>query len=291
MAWLRRAATGALFAALLLGCATLSERPPIQCPPPGAQAGDLALVSWNIHGLPFPLTRWLAQRVDNVAAQVLHCGPDVVLLQEAWFEHDAAQLERRLGVHYARVVDASAVTDGAWFGIFGFRRGGLLAFIRSQENVVSEFEVFADTATAIRELDVLSSKGMQLFVLPGQRMTLVNTHLQAQYGPGKEYPEVRSKQIAQLLRRVEKLTGPAIVAGDFNTDAGDRLYGVLTGPLDDLTAGLRKREGIADRDWIDYVFATRGAGVAVAGDLLLRNVAPDDPFSDHNGIWLRVRTR
>lgn len=307
MRWLRRVLACVVLCVLFQGCATLTGAANIPCPPAegGRQDGEITLLSWNIHGLPF--TKALDTRMDNIADEILLCRPDVVLLQEAWLESIAARLESRLAAGYVRVRDSASVHAGL-HGVLGVRRGGLLSFLRTEgvwrlepPGSASLFETYTSSAPwyRISELDGVAYKGMQRFVIAdgARRLIVVNTHLQAQYGDRRRYEEVREDQIAQLVNATRKSEGAAVVvAGDFNTNARERLYDALLGHFVDLTAGIRKSHGGGthfgngrETGWIDYLFATRAGASAVARDaILIKNSGEDDPFSDHHGIWMRL---
>lgn len=239
----------------------------------------------------------------NIADEIRLCGPDVVLLQEAWFERIATLLEKHLGGAYARVPDDSGVRAGL-HGILGVRRGGLLAFVRvgsawklEPPGQSSAFTIYESAAPWYKlwELDGVSSKGIQRFALrSGERhLIVINTHLQSQYGKCREYERVRSEQIGQIVRESGDSVHVVLVAGDFNTNADEKLHDVLVSDFEDLTGPLRERSGGGthydkgkESGWIDYVFARRGKRVVVRGARLITNIAEDDPYSDHHGVWV-----
>jgi endonuclease/exonuclease/phosphatase family metal-dependent hydrolase len=274
------------------GC---GEPAPLSRPAPD---GNVRLVSWNVHALPFDATRH--QRLDNIAGEIARRSPDLVLLQEVWLEDDAARLACRLNADYERVPDAGAVK-----GLFGHRRGGLLAFVRRssawQVQGQASFEEYTASAPWYRleELDGIAGKGFQGFTVSDgmRRVAVVNTHLQAQYPTrGNPYEAERLQQIRQLLAHAGKDHGAQalLVAGDFNVREEERAhYAALAGGFADLTADYRRACGcgtFVDRSgseswWIDYVFARRADGGPVATRLeRIRNRGRDDPFSDHHGL-------
>ena len=269
--------------------------------------GRLAVISWNVHGLPFDPS--LDARLDRVAQEILRRRPDLVLLQETWITDAAERLDCRLRGEYRVVPDPDNVTAG-WLGFYGHRRGGLLALVRRDSPwqldpaVAPRFEEFRATGPwerLLEERDAVAGKGIQGFTVGdgSRRMKVLNTHLQAQYGP-RTYAEVRSAQIGQVLDRAkENGADVVLVAGDFNTSPRERtLYGTLTGVLRDLTAEFRRacRCGTlagpnrTTRHWFDYVLARAAGTAAVESSMdLIRNRAANDPYSDHHGIWLEMR--
>jgi endonuclease/exonuclease/phosphatase family metal-dependent hydrolase len=292
----------AIAAALAIqGCTSVEmdqgcgEPAPLSRPSPD---GNLRLVSWNVHALPFDATRH--QRLDNVAGEIARRSPDLVLLQEVWLEADAARLSCRLAALYERVRDAETVLRP-----FGYRRGGLLAFVRRssawQLHGEASFEQYTAAAPWYRleELDGIAGKGFQGFTVSDgiRRVAVVNTHLQAQYpARGNPYEAERLQQIRQLVAQAGKDHGAEalLVAGDFNVREEENAhYRTLTGTLEDVTADYRRACGcgtFVDRSgseswWIDYVFARRADGGAVAAHFeRIRNRGRDDPFSDHHGL-------
>lgn len=305
-ALLRRVAAGVLVAVALQGCVTLSGKPGIQCANPASQEdGRIAILSWNIHGLPF--TKAVKQRMDNIADEILLCRPDVVLLQEAWLERFAERIESRLGSVYARIGDGAEVHRGL-YGLLGIRRGGLLSFVRADSNwrqepsgSLSLFTTYDRSAPWYRlsELDGLSHKGIQRFTLTDGRrqLVLINTHLQSQYGKNRDYEEVRESQIAQLVRESgASLRQVVVIAGDFNTNADERLHDTLVKDFRELTEKLRKNSGNGthydkgkESGWIDYIFLRRPVtSVRVHDAMLIVNSSEDDPYSDHHGVWIRL---
>ncbi len=295
---------------LLYGCASPIDG--AECAAPRAAiaapaTGELKLISWNVHGLPFDET--LGERVDRIAAEILLRRPDLVLLQEAWMDGSAERFDCRLRGEYARVPDPAGVAAGP-LSYFGHRRGGLLAMVRRDSpwqldaSVVPQFVEYDAAGPLHRifdERDGIAGKGIQRFAVGDgdRRVVVLHTHLQARYAD-RRYEDVRAAQIRQLLRLVEKPGGDVVlVAGDFNTSPGEpALYGALTETLRDLTATVREqcRCGTlagarrTDAHWIDYVLARANASVTIEARAdLIRNRAPRDPFSDHHGIWVEKR--
>ena len=297
-----------LAALLLFGGAAVAA----ECAAPGATVaapatGKLTLISWNVHGLPFDATR--EKRVDNVATEIRRLKPDLVLLQEAWLAGTAEQLDCRLRDLYERLPDAAGVRSGL-LSLYGHRRGGLLALVRrdspwkadaSVEHRFTEYDASGPWYRVFEERDGIAGKGVQSFgVSDGStRIAVLHTHLQAQY-PERRYEEVRAAQIGQLLEQARQPGFDVmLVAGDLNTHAGETaLYGKLVAELTDLTTDYRKACGCGtlagairrETDWIDYVLARPAAAVKVAWKVeQILNSGPDDPYSDHHGLWLEMK--
>jgi endonuclease/exonuclease/phosphatase family metal-dependent hydrolase len=283
-----------------------------ECAAPGATVtapatGRLTLVSWNVHGLPFDAT--LEKRVDNIAAEIRRLKPDLVLLQEAWLAGTAEQLDCRLRDLYERLPDAAGVRSGL-LSLYGHRRGGLLALVRrdspwkrdaSVEHRFTEYGASGPWYRVFEERDGIAGKGVQGFGLGDgvTRIAVLHTHLQAQY-PGRRYEDVRAAQIGQLLEQTRQPGfDMTLLAGDLNTHAGEAaLYGMLTAELTDLTTDYRKACGCGtlagdarqEAHWIDYVLARPAPAVKLGWKVeQIRNAGPDDPYSDHHGLWLEMR--
>jgi endonuclease/exonuclease/phosphatase family metal-dependent hydrolase len=289
----RAAALAALIA--IQGCASMGYE---SCgePAPVSRAapdGELRLVSWNVHALPFDATR--GRRLDNIAGEIARRAPDLVLLQEVWLEGDAARLECRLAARYEPVA--------------GRRRGGLVAFVRRssawQARGEASFERYSAAAPwyRLRELDGIAGKGFQGFTLAdgARSVAVVNTHLQAQYpARGNPYAAERLQQIRQLVAYAQKDHGAdaLLVAGDFNVREDERAhYAALSAGLTDLTSEYRRGCGCgtfversgAETWWIDYVFARRADRGPVAARVeRIRNRGRDDPYSDHHGLSVEL---
>lgn len=258
---------------------------------------QLRLVTWNLHGP--PLARRQKERFREAAQHILGSTPplpDLVLLQEVWFRSAAAHLIEILGPHY-QAIDVPPTS-------FPGRAGGLLTLLRRDSGwslAEHAFEAFRSNAPAWRiwEGDGMASKGVQQLTITSgsQRVVVLNTHLQAQYGE-RSYPEVRAGQVHQLNTLVRKIPSelPIVIAGDFNTRPSEELYTRLTDTWIDLTEGLRQRctcgTTVADdkpEEWIDYVFVRRIPGWRVHAERTERlECTTVDAPSDHHGLDVTV---
>ncbi len=271
---------------------------------------DLRLVSWNVHALPGAPDR--AGRLARVADWLLADGdaaPDVVALQEVWTREDAEPLVERLAPVYE-----SVGTPPNWFG---FRKGGLLAFVRrasgwrvDRDTRRTRFHEFRAEAPDWRlwEGDGFGDKGVQRVELVGAddaRLVVLNTHLQAQYLHG--WTAVRRAQLAELELALGPLEGdpPVLLAGDLNTRADEPFFrdALLTRWID-LTVTERVRCGCGtavptpspqdpapEPHWIDFVMARRDPAwrFEMRGLERILSPRPDHPYSDHHGLDARLR--
>ena len=253
----------------------------------------LKLLSWNLHGLAWPLSKDPVGRMNRVAAKVCELLPDVVLLQEVWTRSHMERLVSGLGSDWTPTCVKRV----------GAPRGGLLTLVRESAGwrirSAPEFHAFAASAPVwkIWEGDGLGGKGALAVELEhdGQHICALNTHLQSQYS-GSSYTEIREAQLIELGKVVEQFHPalPALVAGDFNTDAREPLYSHILALGTDLTAKARAmdhhgttanpRDGRPE--WIDYVVAANSNGWEVSTNLeLIENQRADYPYSDHSGLF------
>lgn len=258
----------------------------------------LKLLSWNLHGLPWPLSKDPGGRIDRVIAKVRELSPDVALLQEVWFGSLVDRLATALQPDWIPICVK---------GRIGGPRGGLLAFVsasaRWRARAAPEFHAFAASAPAwkVWEGDGLGGKGILTVELERgeHRVCAVNTHLQSQY-PGIGYAEVRHAQLIQLREKMSHLHAslPAIVAGDFNTDSRESLYSLVAALGTDLTAEARERYNCGTHadsrgespEWIDYIVAANSHAWTASANLeLIANQRADVPYSDHSGLFCTLR--
>jgi endonuclease/exonuclease/phosphatase family metal-dependent hydrolase len=272
---------------------------------------QLHVISWNLHGV--PTVAPMETRLARVAEQISLRGPDLVLFQEVWFEGDARTLDSLLGPGYSRVEDSWAVNLSLLSALSGFRRGGLLTYVRKEDAggwkaSRSEFRRFDRSPPwyhrPFDEGDGLSAKGIQYFRLErsGDQLIVFNTHLQSQY-PKDTYGDARIAQIAQLQELASTFPRQELilVAGDFNTWPDEsEIYGLIIkswqdkAPWHDLTAPFRleNKDAVTHLEpderpahWIDYVLLRAPSERAIDPRLrLLKSRSIDCPYSDHHGL-------
>src|SRR5262245_47876104 len=61
---------------------------------------DLKLVTWNVHGLPWPLSQDKSYRLGGIAGVIRQVAPDFILLQEVWRPDDARDFVESFGDRY-----------------------------------------------------------------------------------------------------------------------------------------------------------------------------------------------
>jgi endonuclease/exonuclease/phosphatase family metal-dependent hydrolase len=260
-----------------------------------ACAGDvcLTMVSWNLHGLPWPITTDPGGRMARVGERVRAAAPRIAAFQEVWTRGYARRLARALGPDWTPL-DVKRAAGGP--------RGGLIVFVRESEGwavrAAPEFRPYEAHAPWWRLLegDGASGKGYLTVHLAydGRPFDLIDTHLQSQY-PGDDHRAVRAAQVAQLRGGVSRMDPavPLIIAGDFNTDWREDLYSSAAVLGADLTEEFHRRCGCGTvfdsqdgrRPWIDYILsANPGRWRASAKTGLIANRGADDPYSDHDGL-------
>jgi endonuclease/exonuclease/phosphatase family metal-dependent hydrolase len=257
---------------------------------------SLKILSWNLHGLAWPLSRDPGGRMDRAGAKIRELSPDVALLQEVW-----------LGSHVDRLTRA---LQPDWIPSCIRRRGrgpngGLITFVNAsagwRARAAPQFHAFTASAPIwkVWEGDGIGGKGVLAVELErgDQRISAVNTHLQSQY-PGIDYVEVREAQLLELRETVSRLDAsvPAIVAGDFNTDSHESLYSIISSLGKDLTAasrevGNRGTTAHPERpEWIDYIVAANSDAWIVSANLeLIENQKADVSYSDHSGLFCTLK--
>jgi len=255
----------------------------------------VSIVSWNVWGLPF---HHAPSRLPRVVERIRSIGPDFVILQEVWL--------RPYATHFRNAFE-NRYDFAEYKSIAPLRTGGLLVLAdrsRGWHVTGTRFVEFRRTAPFWRvwEMDGLSGKGFLVVDVrndDGTSLRLIATHLQSQYGKGREYEEVRGAQLTQLNDFVRSYAAtPIVLAGDFNTtpkgnDA--KLYhSFADGMWTDFTAIARAKclplekcgthfNGTAlTNEWIDYIFA-RPESLAAATVDLIRNQPPLS-LSDHEGV-------
>ncbi len=258
-------------------------------------AHSLRVLSWNVHGLPFQSSTMT--RLQRIGGKIRELRPDVVLLQEVWFGMYARALRRALQAEYEAVSAARRITR--------WPRGGLLAFIRRRSGWVAVDWTFVRYEARapwyhIAEGDGIAGKGALAVELRRgrQSLTVVDTHLQAQYPHwGRRYPRQRQAQLQQLNRFLDRSFAAAavLIAGDFNTSTSDDPCASALAPVGrDLTVEERNscRRGThfdtasGHNEWIDYVMV-RNVNVHAEVERI-ENTGADRPYSDHDGILVRL---
>ena len=261
--------------------ATLAATPALPAAQP-APAAQLSVLSYNVHGLPWPLTKGRPKALhairDRLTAMRLKGDqPHLVLLQEA-FSGDAKAIARKTGYKYVvngparddRVAEpADSRTqqfaradrklkgegDGTW------EDSGLLVL---SDYPVLDMKRMPYARSACAGFDCLANKGVVLVrvAVPGaaQPLTVVDTHMNSRGASGVGHSRAdtaygwQAEQLRAFVRDNVPAAAPAIVAGDFNI--GKTAYrramitgggGVLPGAADALRTALGNGLRLADQ--------------------------------------------
>lgn len=242
----------ALFAIAATLMAT-SALPPAQPAPPE----HLSVMSYNVHGLPWPMTRGRAKALrairDRLAGmRVTGDQPHLVLLQEA-FTGDAKAIALKTGYKYVvngpsrgdRVAETAGprtkqfARGGHWLkgeGDGTLADSGLLVL---SDYPVLEVKRMPYARHACAGFDCLANKGMVLVrvAVPGaaQPLTVVDTHMNSRGASGVRHRRAdtayawQAEQLRTFVRNNVPAAAPAIVAGDFNIGRTDYRRAMITG--------------------------------------------------------------
>lgn len=211
---------------------------------PAPFAGELSVLTYNVHGLPWPLT-WarpgdflrMADRLQTLRTQGR--APQVVVLQEA-FTQDARRMGAYAGYRYiangpdAATLNSAAPTAADSALVAGERwiKGeGIGKTLGSGLQILSDYPIvrtraLAFPAFACAGYDCLANKGavMVTIRLPGTagEVDVVTTHLNARgasgVGDDRADPAYRlqAESLGRFIRDNHDPARPLIVAGDFN---------------------------------------------------------------------------
>lgn len=251
---------------------------------PMVQADDFSVMTYNIHGMPWPIADDRSADLIAIGARMrqLHWlgkAPRVALIQEA-FTAKAKAIAHASGYRYAAfgpgddgsvavalppgVSDATLRSDASWAkgeGVGKWEDGGLM--------ILSDYPIvrvrrMAYSADACAGYDCLAAKGAILaeLALPdGRRVEIVNTHLNSRHASGVSTDRanrawlVQVGELREFIGKHRNRALPLIVGGDLNV--GHDLVRQLG--LADMTAGL-------DRNGIDALHTLHDHGVAMGTD-------------------------
>lgn len=231
-------------AALLAAAPSAGTRSPPPRIDPIRFNGDLSVMTYNIHGLPWPLAWGRPADFSRIAAtlQMLRAqgrNPHVIVLQEA-FTSEAQALGRVAGYRYvadgpdedAASAEPPAPADLRFAAGESWSHGeGIGKYVGSGLQILSDFPIVSVRGMvfpsfACAGFDCLANKGALLarISLPGRPdpVDIVTTHLNSRRA--SRVDDARSNhahtlQIACLtgfIRRYHDPRDPLIVAGDFN---------------------------------------------------------------------------
>jgi endonuclease/exonuclease/phosphatase family metal-dependent hydrolase len=220
------------------------ERPP-ELPP--STDDSLRLVTFNAWGVPFRDRH--DDLLDRVAPVLERYAPDVVVLQEIWFEEDAERVAESL-----RSIGLTHEVHHASDAVLAQGSAGLM--IASRWPIVHhDFHPFRAGRLPIRpwHVDWFSGKGVATATIdhPSGRYRIGTAHLQADYD-GVVYTDVRLAQGAELVAAMGWRPVHA-VAGDFNSRPDELEHRMLVEAL-----GVRS---IDSGEGVDDILVREGVGI------------------------------
>jgi endonuclease/exonuclease/phosphatase family metal-dependent hydrolase len=221
--------------------------------PPLPGGGEISVLTYNVHGLPWPLSSGRPTALREIGDELSemrrdHREPDIVLIQEG-FTGSVARLIRTSGYAYwaqgpgrsDRVRDPAlkgAMPKGSVHhpevgeGWGKFTGAGL--YILSNYPIV---HVETQAYKFCAGWDCLANKGVMLaqIAIPGlpEPIDVVNTHLNSRHAarvPVSWSIQAYATQVAQLRRFIDSrrtAASPLLVGGDFNVKGAPDRYSLL----------------------------------------------------------------
>lgn len=221
-----------------------SPPPQVAIARPAPFDGSLSVLTYNVHGLPWPFAKDRPAALHQIAARLaaMHAdgtAPQIVVLQEA-FSSAAADIGREAGYRFVvrgpdahqRGTDPDGTPDAGFLAhaswTHGETEGPLLG---SGLLILSDYPIVATESIAYPRdgcagYDCLANKGAVLarVAIPGQAtpVDIVTTHLNCRERTGvavTRADEAYRRELATLTAFVARAHDPQlpiIVAGDFN---------------------------------------------------------------------------
>ncbi|WP_176598136.1 MULTISPECIES: endonuclease/exonuclease/phosphatase family protein [Sphingobium] len=244
-------------AALIAAAPSADRRDP---PPPAGPprfGGELSVMTYNIHGLPWPMAWGRPADFARIATTLQRLrterrNPQIVLLQEA-FTSEARTIGRAAGYRYildgpgedAASLQPPAPADLRFAAAESWSHGeGIGKWVGSGLQILSDFPIVGAHAMvypgyACAGFDCLANKGAMLvrISLPGggDPVDVVTTHLNSRRAsdvPDERSNQAHDRQLACLTAFIRRFHDPRdalIVAGDFNAGQTQARRGDLIG--------------------------------------------------------------
>ncbi len=223
---------------------------------PSTETIQLRVVTYNVWGLPTVLTPKKRVRLQTIADRVVELAPDVLVLQEVWFQDDAEFLIGAL--------EPAGMKHTHRFESWGFGSG--LLVLSRYPLTSTEFREFSDGKRVPwnpLHVDWAARKGVGTVRVetPLGPVDLAGTHLQAAYGT-QDYLAVQLGQVVEAADHLKQFNlrkgeprPPLVVAGDLNA-AFDAL------PFKTLRSRLGLSEA-APKQGIDAILYRSGERLSV----------------------------
>ena len=236
--------------------------------------GSLSVLTYNVHGLPWPFAKGRPAAFRQIAARLADMrgdgtAPQIVVLQEA-FTGAAARIGREAGYRYVaygpkasqRGAPPDDVADGAFLAHARWNRGETEGpLLDSGLVILSDYPIIATESVAYPRdacagYDCLANKGAVLarVAIPGLAapVDIVTTHLNCRERTGvavtradQAYQRELSTLVA-FITRVHDATLPLIVAGDFNVGKSAPRNAMIAATVTDLAAQPAMATLVAD---------------------------------------------
>jgi len=263
---------------------------------------QLRLLSLNVWGLPWPISRVPDERIRRIARQLPALELDAVGFQEAWSADARAVLVQ--GGHQAGL-------PYAWHRDEALGNGGILVLSRwpIRETRYTTFDL-GGLPQRVQHFDYYGGKGFAQCVLdtPAGEFELFATHLHAGYGKrgdADEYFGHRAAQAIELALGVATSSRPLAVLGDLNAELHSDEMRILLGatgltdtamaagnPESTLVSDApRAAEASAPAKRIDYVLARSGTRLGIhpltsrrTFDVPFLLEGREEAHSDHYGV-------
>ena len=260
---------------------------------PTAFAYDFKVLSWNVYMLPKPIKKSLQNtRTRIIPAQLKETDYDLIFMQEAFtsgFRGQVAKAMKKTHPHtyYLKLPSFP-------YPFFG---SGLFVLSKFPLKLVDHLYFRSCT-----DADCLASKGaamMEITLPGGQKIQVVNTHLQATQRAGS----IRMKQLGQIRAMMAKRSDPQVpqfLIGDLNIDPNEPEfplglsllgmdYARLTGPILWTTGRTNPcfKAG-SSHQWVDHMWFDNYSGISTT-DMRVRNFEFERngktcPSSDHHAV-------
>ena len=239
----------AMTTALLAGFAGYAGRAadvpsagPLQAPPVAHIGTELQVLTYNVHGLPWPVVSLRAPQLAAIGQRLaalhrLGRAPQVAVIQEA-FTADARAIARQSGYRYAAYgpgEDAAqllqdAQSDVLERGAHWWKGEGVGKWVGSGLILLSDYPItrvhrLSYSSQACAGFDCLAAKGALLarLTLPGGRaVDVATTHLNSRRASGVAYDRanrawlVQTEQLRAFIAAHRDPGVPLVLGGDFN---------------------------------------------------------------------------
>lgn len=207
--------------------------------------GELRIMTYNVHGLPWPIARGRAAQLAAIGQRLraLHAtgrAPEIVLVQEA-FTAEARALGLQAGYRYVAFgpdandhVEAPAPPDGSWRELLiGERRSkgeALGKFVGSGLAIFSDYPLsnireMTFTSPVCAGFDCLASKGAMIaqVTLPGSlKVEVATTHMNSRSAAAVTAQRAdlawreQGQELVSFIRQRRNPVFPLLIGGDFN---------------------------------------------------------------------------